>query len=125
MRCIRHQKQHPVNENLFWCPLCEKYKDKSDFATNKAALYGICGYCKKCVNIRAGRAAEKKELERLEVVVKNKQARAIDFERIDRSKIGGFKRYFSNRQWMFMNTYGVPYSDVAADVIFQTVWEER
>jgi hypothetical protein len=43
------KRQHPTDQNLFWCPRCEEYKEQDDYYIDKR--YGRpTGWCKPCMN---------------------------------------------------------------------------
>lgn len=44
------KRQHPTDVSLFWCPKCQTYKKKGDFAKRAKDKNGIQSRCKKCNN---------------------------------------------------------------------------
>jgi len=42
------KRQHPTDQNLFWCPKCKTYKAREEFYRGKDKPLGIAGWCKCC-----------------------------------------------------------------------------
>jgi hypothetical protein len=47
----KHMKrQHPDNPDLFWCPKCQTYKERGEFAISRQRSSGVASVCKECMN---------------------------------------------------------------------------
>ena len=57
-------RQHPSNNNLFWCPKCKAYKPRQDFNVSLNRPYGIHCYCKPCTRI-IGKVSSEKNRDRI------------------------------------------------------------
>ena len=58
------KRQHPTDQNLFWCPRCEQYKIKHDFYSNKSMFHGISSECKECIKKECKSGYRKQALNR-------------------------------------------------------------
>jgi hypothetical protein len=45
----RFYRQHPTDNNLFWCPKCKAYKPRNEFNINRSVKCGLHSPCKKCL----------------------------------------------------------------------------
>lgn len=45
------KRQHPTDENLFWCYKCKTFKHRREFHKDNRSIHGIQGQCRECCHV--------------------------------------------------------------------------
>ena len=47
---VNYKKQHPTDPNLFWCQMCQGYRDRNDFHSHRSGSHQVTQYCREHSN---------------------------------------------------------------------------
>jgi hypothetical protein len=125
-------RRHPTNENWYWCPDCRIYKfcdpQNDDLKVNEFYITSrghVDGVCKIHRKIRNVKYRPEKKYDDHGLLIGKKHQEHQDAEvgtsklaGINRGRIEGFKRYFSQNRGLFKEIYQMDYSDGAAEMNF-------
>ena len=97
-------RQHPDNDNLFWCPRCKTYKLRSDYNVSQNRRYGIHCYCKPCTRIIGKESSKRnsvriKAYQKLHKKEKQKYDKKYRKENAERKKANDKRWYEDNKEY--------------------------
>jgi hypothetical protein len=106
-------RKHETEPDMYYCGSCKIYHLKSAFGKSVNRKYGIANDCKEACNKRVRNCRKPYNVKKQDHTKDYQKPPAIEM-RNRMSTLDNFKRYWSQRQYLFISTYDEPYNDVSA-----------
>lgn len=113
----QRDRKNPDGSDTYWCPACRLYLPPDMFHYHHAKKYNLASICKQSIIARLEQ--QKKG------VVKKRPLRKCKLDRVDRGSIDGFKKYYSQRTFLFKDIYGIEYSEGSAVDVFNELFSKH